>query len=277
MDVSISRIPSRESFSVDMFFRWTEPFILILIFANAIVLTIQSSNSFSSTEPRPTGRGYFHEWEDYVLFGLFVIFTLEAFARIIVTGLLVDPEIPFTSLRISFSGVTQGSISNRLQSIKPRFTEVPEHLALDPMPRTPRSPRFGPSEKFPRPLSPLPTLYPPEMHPNLRVRSVDEVNTHDMHSREGTSKSSFSHNVDLPFQLAIQKQRDLIKAARPYLRHSWNRVDAVAIISFWITFCLSMFGLERTSGMHIYFFRALSVLRTARLLVVSSGTAVCSI
>lgn len=275
MDVSTFRIPSR--FSVDTFFRWTEPFILILIFANAVVLTIQSSHSFSSTELRATGRGYFREWEDYVLFGLFVLFTLEAFARIIVTGLFIDPEIPFTSLRISFNGITQGSISNRLQSIKPHFTEIPEHLAPDPMHRTPRSPRFGPSEKFARPLSPLPTLYPPGTHPNLRARSADDVNAQDMHSRAGTSSHSLSRNVDLPFQLAIQKQRDLIKAARPYLRHSWNRVDAVAIISFWITFCLSMFGLERTSNRHLYIFRALSVLRTARLLAVSSGTAVCSI
>lgn len=254
-----------------LFFRWTEPFILILIFANAIILTTQSSHSFSSTETRPTGGGYFHEWEDYALFGLFVIFTLEAFARIIVTGLFVDPEIPFTSLRMSFNGVTQGSISSRLQSIKPRFTEVPEHLSPNPMPR---SPRFGPTEKFTRPVSPLPSLYPPAVPPNIHSRSVDGVNTHNMHSREGTSKSSLSHNVNIPFQLAMQKQRDLVEAARPYLRHSWNRVDAVAIISFWIMFCLAIFGLERTSGTHLYIFRALSVLRTARLLAVSSGTAV---
>ena len=242
-------------------------------------MTIQSSHSFSSTDIRPTGSGYFHQWEDYALFGLFVIFTLEAFARVIVTGLFVDPEIPITSLRISFRGLTQGSVSSRLQSIKPRFTDVPEHLHPDPMPRSPRSPRsprFGPTEKSSR-LSPLPTLYPPDMRPNPREHNVDEVNTYEMHSREGTRKSSLPHNINLPFQLAIQKQRDLVNAARPYLRHSWNRVDAVAIISFWAMFCLAIFGLERTPGTHLYIFRALSVLRTTRLLSVSSGTAVCSI
>ena len=272
--------PSQEkSVDFDTFHRWTEPFILLLIFANAIVLTIQSSHSFSSTDVRPTEGGYFHQWEDYALLGLFVIFALEAFARIIVTGLFIDPEIPITSLRISFSGLTQGSVSSRLQSIKPRFTDVPEHLHPDPMPRSPRilrSPRFGPIERSSH-LSPLPTLYPPEMPFNPRSRSVDEVNTYEMHSREKTRKSSLPHNVNLPFQLAMQKQRDLVKAARPYLRHSWNRVDAVAIISFWIMFCLAMFGLERTPGTHIYIFRALSVLRTTRLLSVSSGTAVCDV
>ena len=275
MDVSILSPPQERSFDSDSFLSWTEPFILILIFANAIILTIQSSHSFSSTDIRPTERGYFHQWEDYALCGLFVIFTLEAFARIIVTGLLVDPEIPITSLRMSFSGLTRGSLSSRLQSIKPRFTEVPEHLHPDPIPipRSPRSPRFGPAEKSPH-LFPLPTLYPPEMHLTPRSRNADEVNTHEMHSREGTRESS---NVTLPFQLAIQKQRDLLKSSRPYLRHSWNRVDAVAILSFWAMFGLAMFGLERTPGTHIYIFRALSVLRTARLLSVSSGTAVCDI
>lgn len=247
-----------------------------MIFANAIILTIQSSHSFSSTDIRPTGPGYFHQWEDYALLGLFVIFTLEAFARIIVTGLIIDPEIPITSLRMSFSGLTRGSISSRLQSIKPRFTKVPEHLHPDPMPRTPRSPRFGPTEISSR-LFPQPTLYPPEMYLTPRPRNADEVNTHEMHSREGTSESSLPRNVNLPFQLAIQKQRDLLKSSRPYLRHSWNRVDAVAILSFWIMFCLAMFGLERTPSAHIYVFRALSVLRTARLLSVSSGTAVCDV
>jgi hypothetical protein len=243
-----------------------------LIFANAIILTIQSSHSFSNTEIRPTGSGYFHEWEDYGLFGLFVVFTLEAFARIIVTGLFIDPEIPFTSLRISFWGLTHGSISSRLQSIKPRFAEASEHIYPNQLPRSPRSPRFGPSDKLPSPISPLPTLKPPEMSPSLRSRSVEGVSTYGMNSQEGGSKSSLSNH--LPFQLAMQKQRELVKAARPYLRHSWNRVDAVAIISFWIMFCLAKFGLERTSGAHLYIFRALSVLRTTRLLAVSNGTAV---
>ena len=247
-----------------------------MIFANAIVLTIQSSHSFSSTDIRPTERGYFHQWEDYALLGLFVIFTLEAFARIIVTGLLVDPEIPITSLRMSFSGLTQGSLSSRLQSITPRFTQVPEHLQPDPMPRTPRSPRFGPTENSSR-LFPLPTLYPPEMYLSPRSRNANEVNAHGMHSREGTGDSSLTRNGNLPFQLAIQKQRDLLESSRPYLRHSWNRVDAVAILSFWTMFYLAMFGLERTPGTHIYIFRALSVLRTTRLLSVSSGTAVCGV
>ncbi len=57
-----------------------------------------------------------------------------------------------------------------------------------------------------------------------------------------------------------------------FLRHSWNRVDLFAVISFWITFGLAMGGQEATSNHHIYIFRALSVLRCARLLTATSGT-----
>jgi voltage-dependent calcium channel len=59
----------------------------------------------------------------------------------------------------------------------------------------------------------------------------------------------------------------------PYLRHSWSRIDFVAITSFWITFILASVGVERGTH-HIGIFRAMSVLRTARLLAISSGTSV---
>lgn len=52
---------------------FVDPFIFLLIVLNAIILTVQSSKSVWDF-PRPTA-GYFHEWEDYALFGLFCIFT----------------------------------------------------------------------------------------------------------------------------------------------------------------------------------------------------------
>jgi len=76
-----------------------------------------------------------------------------------------------------------------------------------------------------------------------------------------------------PFQLAIEKQRDLSEGTRPFLRHSWNRVDCVAVVSFWIMFILAITGAEQ-NPYHIYIFRALSVLRVSRLLAVTSGTTV---
>ena len=64
--------------------RWTEPFILLTIIINAVVLTIQAARNVA---PAADGdgtplrvRGYFHGWEDYALFVLFVFFTCVSFA-----------------------------------------------------------------------------------------------------------------------------------------------------------------------------------------------------
>ena len=60
--------------------RWTEPGILLLIIVNAVVLFIQASishalpSSWPDGNPPPSVSGYFHTWEDYVLFVLFCLF-----------------------------------------------------------------------------------------------------------------------------------------------------------------------------------------------------------
>ncbi|KAJ6629913.1 Ion transport protein-domain-containing protein [Mycena sp. CBHHK59/15] len=171
---------------------WTEPIILLLIIFNAVVLTIQSSRSVTLGDGDTPARvsGYFHTWEDYTLFVLFVIFTLEAAARICVSGLLFDPDA--------------------------------SNLALPP------------GEK---PAAPPPA-------PDA---------------------------LALPFRLSITHANAQTRRNAPYLRHSWSRIDAIAILAFWASFALAMGGAERGSH-HIGVFRAMSVVRTARLLTITSGT-----
>ncbi len=53
-----------------------------------------------------------------------------------------------------------------------------------------------------------------------------------------------------------------------------SRIDMLAILSYWIMFLLALTHAETTEGRHLYLFRALSVIRTSRLLLVTSGTAV---
>lgn len=77
----------------------------------------------------------------------------------------------------------------------------------------------------------------------------------------------------LPFQFSMRLARDITRRNLPYLRHSWTRIDAIAVVAFWITFILAQTGVER-GHYHIGIFRALSVLRTARLLTITSGTTV---
>ena len=104
-------------------------------------------------------------------------------------------------------------------------------------------------------------------------------------SRRGNGRPAWKQNApqkvpaknnkliqEAPFQAAVTKQQSLSAQGRPYLRHSWHRIDMLAILAFWITFLLALTGEEATSSLHLYLFRALSVLRAGRLLVITSGT-----
>ncbi|KJZ71205.1 hypothetical protein HIM_09411 [Hirsutella minnesotensis 3608] len=70
----------------------------------------------------------------------------------------------------------------------------------------------------------------------------------------------------------LEEQQRLQLARRAFLRHSFNRLDFVAVVSFWISFILGISGLERQY--HLYVFRMLSCLRILRLLALTHGTAI---
>ena len=61
-------------------------------------------------------------------------------------------------------------------------------------------------------------------------------------------------------------------ARRAFLRHSFNRIDFVSVVSFWLALALSLTGLGQRK--HIYVFQMLSCSRILRLLNLTSGTSV---
>jgi hypothetical protein len=65
----------------------TEPAILILIILQTVLLAVDSSKSVYEN-PRPSKWGQI--WTDYFLLGLFIVFTLEVVARIIVSGFIFN-------------------------------------------------------------------------------------------------------------------------------------------------------------------------------------------
>jgi hypothetical protein len=95
--------------------------------------------------------------------------------------------------------------------------------------------------------------------------------THPNHRTRSRCLSQIK--IRTSFQLSVMHAHDKIHRNVPHLRHSWCRIDFVAIISFWISFGLASGGLERAIH-HIGIFRVTSVLRTARLLTLTSGTTV---
>ena len=84
------------------------------------------------------------------------------------------------------------------------------------------------------------------------------------------SFTSMQPNPDTPGH-GRQQQRIRL-ARRAFLRHSFNRLDFVAVVSFWISFVLSLTNYE--SDRHVYVFQMLSCLRILRLLGLTSGTSV---
>ncbi|THG95158.1 hypothetical protein EW026_g6441 [Hermanssonia centrifuga] len=66
-------------------YRWTEPLILLSIIFNAVVLTVQAARNVALPADGPgippSIKGYFHAWEDYALFILFIFFTAMSVLR----------------------------------------------------------------------------------------------------------------------------------------------------------------------------------------------------
>ncbi|KAF8489571.1 Ion transport protein-domain-containing protein, partial [Russula emetica] len=287
-----------------MVFLYSQPLILCSIIFYAVLLTIQSSRTLTLSTPNatpPAVKGYFHMWEDYIIFALFVFFSFESFARICVSGLILDPEVPIRAIL---------AITSTRRITNPRQP----HQSLTP-PRPPLQPAsaakahssiaFGISTAMSRDLLRFllatlrgtrlpPLLWEGRLHRLLHLAShssdpsLPTVNepTPRLHSSKRPSSSpprSTSRQQQqqqpqekevllLPFQFSVNLARRVTRRNLPYLRHSWTRTDAVSVVAFWITFVLAQTGVEHSATRHLGLFRALSVLRTARLLSITSGT-----
>lgn len=75
-----------------------------------------------------------------------------------------------------------------------------------------------------------------------------------------------------PVPETLEEQQRYQLARRAFLRHGFNRLDFVAVVSFWIAFAVGITGLEKEY--HLYVFRMLSCLRILRLLAITKGNAV---
>ena len=69
-----------------------------------------------------------------------------------------------------------------------------------------------------------------------------------------------------------REQQTVRLARRAFLRHSFNRLDFLAVVAFWVSFVLAHLQVEQNK--HVYVFRMLSCLRILRLLGLTSGTSV---
>ncbi|KAF3215696.1 calcium channel protein [Orbilia oligospora] len=194
----------------------TEPFILLTIIVQVVLLTVDSAkNIFVHPDDNKWGSSA----SDYALLGIFILYTMELVARIIVSGFIINPD----------------AVSNNIYKTWKAYIEAKLRFI------------FTPSEQQVK----MPTVQ------QLSAAALFPSMAH-IHSGQG-----FLHTRD---QQRFQLSR------RAFLRHSFNRLDFLAVVSYWIAFVLAITGLEETY--HLYLFRMLSCLRILRLLGITSGTGV---
>ncbi|THC97538.1 hypothetical protein EYZ11_002961 [Aspergillus tanneri] len=185
---------------------FTEPFILVVIVIQTILLTIESAMS---------GWHKAGNWGtsvmDYPYFAIFVIYTLELIAKVLV------------------------SLGFRKAIAEKGKTIIAPH-------------------RQPSTIKRAPVL-------------ADQPQASIIRTFTGGLNQLEQAVTDDP----LQKSRVRL-AHRAFLRHSFNRLDFVAVVAFWIAFCLSIFGVE--SRQQLFVFRMLSCLRLLRLLALTNGTSI---
>jgi voltage-dependent calcium channel len=197
---------------------WTEPLILVLIVLQTVLLAVEAApNVFLPGNERPARWG--STKTDWALFSLFVVFTLEIIARIIVSGFVLN--------------AAEYSTIDRQRGIKAAVAD--QYRAIF-------QPQRQKSVKGAR---------QPRLEPSAFARSFTIM--------QRQTKT-------------VEEQQRFQLARRAFLRHGFNRLDFVAVVSFWISFVLGINGIEKQY--HIYIFKMLSCLRILRLLALTSGTAI---
>lgn len=201
---------------------YTEPFILLLIISQTILLAVESwPDVFSPGNERPEQWGT--KPIDWTMLGLFIVFTLEIFARIVVSGFILNAE--------------EYSTIDRKRGIRAAIAD-----------------RYK-------------TIFQPQ-----RQRSVKRVRSTQPQAPAFARSFTTLMQGQQTGPKTVEDQQRLQLARRAFLRHSFNRMDFVAVFSFWITFVLGITGSENRH--HFYLFKMLSCLRILRLLALTHGTAV---
>ncbi|ESZ93634.1 BcCCH1, calcium channel protein [Sclerotinia borealis F-4128] len=199
----------------------TEPAILILIVVQTVLLAVDAAPSVY-THPRHAEWG--GSFVDYALLGLFIVFTLEVIARIIVSGFI--------------SNAAEYSTIDRQRGAKAAIVDKYRSI-------------FAPQRKS----------------------SVRRAQTSSSEETTNTQRPIVNTFAQMQAMTSTVEQAQRLQLARrAFLRHSFNRLDFVAVVSYWAAFVLSIVGVE--DGDHLYIFRMLSCSRILRLLALTNGTAI---
>ena len=217
----------------------------------------------------------------------------ECFARIFVSGLILDPEVPTASIFTSpFKPFEDESIRNvaapglvhpptlnrsgvsRSHTLGRRLHQIGNNLfrPFELYHKSTADTTNGGAAAITRTRSGTETRTP--MMEKTMITTHDMVQDSKPIFLRNFLHSDKSDTVLLPFKLAIDQSHQSTRRNMPYLRQSWNRIDFLSILCFWISFALATAGVEKSPTLYVGIFRALSVLKVSRLLAVTSGTTV---
>ncbi|KAK5734621.1 calcium channel protein, partial [Elasticomyces elasticus] len=206
--------------------------LILLLIVVQTIILAVDAASSVHDDPRATGWG--KNWTDYTLLGIFCVYTFEVAIKVIVSGFIFNPR--------EYSTIDR-SVSFR----KALANKANELFALH---RKPSIIKGGAGGRGVEDAGGTAQQVPPSL---LRSFTKQDMGEGDV---PGGSRQA-------------QKLR---LAHRAFLRHSFNRLDFLAVASFWVSFLLAATGVEARH--HLYVFRMLSCLRIVRLLGITSGTSV---
>ncbi|KAJ5361521.1 hypothetical protein N7541_002365 [Penicillium brevicompactum] len=198
---------------------YMEPFILVVIVIQTILLTVEDAlPSYAKTL----------KWGDnnldYVFLVIFFIYTLEIGSKILVSGLIFNP-VEYSTL-------------NRTLGIRKAIAEKGRNLIT------------------------------PHRQMTTKKSSMLQPEPQASILRTFTGMNGLDPEV---YDDPLHKRRVRL-AHRAFLRHSFNRLDFVAVVAYWVSFVLTLSGAEKEH--QLYIFRMLSCLRILRLLAMTNGTSV---
>lgn len=238
-----------------------------LILLDVIILIYQAAKSVfepgSNLLP-----GYFDRWEDIIRFIIFLLFTIELCMRIIVLGLIFDHQPG----RRPAGGSNASSPKPDSQSI----TNMGQGADFTLQQQTDQQPDAEDYEMDQHRRQRLSQLQQ-KTFAGAIFQSFSSLNR-TIHDKMALSAPEpLPEATHWPFDFTLMKQQSMLRTTQPYLRHSWNRLDMVSIISFWVMFAIE--SLQRRSSPNSTLqspvtltFKALSTLRAFRLLTLTKGT-----
>lgn len=199
---------------------WVQPLVFLLLVLHMFVLSWELSHSVFGDDPAdgPIFHAWGAWWGDIVLLAIFLCYSVEIAAKIIVQGFWYDdPHSAFPGWIALFRDAVQ----------RARIAQAGKQ----------------------RPEKPL----PPRQH-NFVKKATREV---------PVVLGTFTH-------LMRSNNNKATPVERAFLRSSWNRVDFLSTVCYWISLLLTINGVDIKHKLFV--FRALSSLRLWRLLNLTRGT-----